>query len=200
MPRPLSHADLSDFRARLCQAAEALFAAHGPEAVTMRQLATALGVSAMTPYTYFKDKDAILAAVRAAAFTRFAARLEAAYTGEAEPVAASNAVGAAYVAFAREEPAAYRLMFDLSQPTEDQYPELAAAGRRARATMTAHVKGLIDAGYLQGDPEMIGHIFWAAQHGAIVLEMAGKLPASVDPERLRVGVLAAVVRGLGMGR
>ena len=45
--------------------AERLFAEHGVEAVTMRQLAAALGVSPMTPYRYFKDKDAILAAVRA---------------------------------------------------------------------------------------------------------------------------------------
>ena len=41
----------------------------------MRQLADDLGCSPMTPYRYFRDKDAILAAVRAAAFDRFAAAL-----------------------------------------------------------------------------------------------------------------------------
>ncbi|MDI1364126.1 MAG: helix-turn-helix domain containing protein, partial [bacterium] len=68
MPRVLSSEDVEDFRRRLCAAAETLFAEHGPDAVTMRQLATAMGVSPMTPYRYFKDKDAILAAVRAEAF------------------------------------------------------------------------------------------------------------------------------------
>lgn len=199
MPRALSHRDVTDFRARLCQAAETLFAAHGPAAVTMRQLATALGVSAMTPYNYFKDKDEILAAVRAAAFTRFAEKLEAAFAATPDPLAASNRVGAAYVDFALSEPAAYRLLFDLSQPTEEQYPALAAAGARARATMTAHVRGLIAAGRLQGDPELIGHIFWAALHGAIVLHMAGKLPASIDPATLRDAVMATIARGLFAG-
>jgi len=53
-----------------------LFAEHGPEAVTMRQLAAELGCSPMTPYRYFRDKDEILAAVRASAFDRFSDALE----------------------------------------------------------------------------------------------------------------------------
>ena len=50
-----------------------------PDAVTIRQLAQAIGVSPMTPYGYFKDKDAILAAVRARAFDRHADALEKAF-------------------------------------------------------------------------------------------------------------------------
>ena len=79
MPRVLSEADVVEFRERLCDAAERLFADKGPEAVTMRQLAAELGVSPMTPYRYFKDKDDILAAVRTIGFDRFAETLEAAY-------------------------------------------------------------------------------------------------------------------------
>ena len=79
MPKPLSTAEIADFRERLCDAAERLFAEHGAEAVTIRQLAAAVGVSSMTPYRYFKDKDAILAAVRARAFDRHAEALEHAY-------------------------------------------------------------------------------------------------------------------------
>ena len=39
MPRPLSDEDLAGFRERLIDVAEKLFAQHGLEAVTMRQLA-----------------------------------------------------------------------------------------------------------------------------------------------------------------
>ena len=55
MPRALSPADVESFRTRLCDVAEKLFAAHGPDGVTLREMADALGVSSMTPYRYFKD-------------------------------------------------------------------------------------------------------------------------------------------------
>jgi AcrR family transcriptional regulator len=176
MPRVLSQADVADFRERLCEAAERLFAEQGPDAVTMRQLAAELGVSPMTPYRYFQDKDDILAAVRTNGFNRFAQALEAARDGAASPRAKGAAVGEAYVSFAFDHPHTYKLMFDLNQPLEGDYPELVEAGKRARATMSAYVKDLVAEGALAGDPEQIGMMFWAAAHGAVVLELAGKLP------------------------
>src|SRR5580693_7392113 len=127
MPRVLSETEVADFRERLCEAASKLFASRGREAFTMRELAAELGVSAMTPYRYFRDKDEILAAVRARAFTRFAVSLE---KGMAIPGTATEkaaAVYEGYIAFAFGEPASYRLMFDLSQPNEQDYPELVEA-------------------------------------------------------------------------
>src|SRR5215813_7999999 len=104
MPRVLSDTDVADFRERLCEAAERLFAEKGPEAVTMRQLAAELGVSPMTPYRYFQDKDDILAAVRANGFNRFADALEAAREKATGARAKGAAVGEAYVNFAFEHP------------------------------------------------------------------------------------------------
>jgi AcrR family transcriptional regulator len=198
MPKPLTDEDIVVFRQRLCRAAQVLFAAQGPDAVTMRQIAGVLGVSPMTPYRYFRDKDEILAAVRASAFTRFAAALEAAHRQPGEALAISRRVADAYIAFALGEPDAYRLMFDLSQPTEDQYPELAAAAARARRTMTAHVEGLIGAGLLRGDATLIGHVLWAALHGTIVLQLAGKLSPAIDPAALRETAMLALARGFGV--
>jgi AcrR family transcriptional regulator len=180
MPRVLSEDDVADFRERLCETAAGLYAEKGPGGVTIRELASALGVSPMTPYRYFRDKDEILAAVRTRAFDRFAAALEKAY---AQPGAAherGRAVGQAYIRFAMEEPSSYRLMFDLSQPGEEAYPDLVRAMTRARATMTAHVFSLQDDGLLQGDPELIGHVFWTMLHGAVSLQLAGKLGPKYD--------------------
>jgi AcrR family transcriptional regulator len=198
MPRALSEAAVTGFRDRLCTAAEVLFAAHGADAVTMRQLAAALGVSPMTPYRYFKDKDEILAAVRAAAFTRFAEKLEAARARGGQPLEVSDRVAEAYTDFALSQPDAYRLMFDLSQPTEQQYPELAAASDRARRTMTAHVQDLIASGIMRGDAEQLGHAFWASLHGIIVLQLAGKLSPGIDPAALRQATLTALAMGFGL--
>jgi AcrR family transcriptional regulator len=176
MPRVLTETDVADFRERLCAAAERLFAEHGLDAVTMRQLAAELGVSPMTPYRYFRDKNDILAAVRANGFNRFAEALEKARDSQTNARARGAAVGEAYINFALEHPHTYKLMFDLNQPDEADYPELVAAGERARATMTAHVKDQIAAGDMAGSPERIGMMFWAATHGALLLELTGKLP------------------------
>lgn len=180
MPKVLTETDVADFRERLCKAAGKLFASRGREGFTMRILASELGVSAMTPYRYFRDKDEILAAVRARAFNRFADKLEEAIAIEGPAAAKARAVGEAYAKFAFGEPESYRLMFDLSQPDEDSYPELVDATRRARATMTDYVRVLVKEGVLEGDPDLMGYVFWAALHGAVVLELAGKLDPRYD--------------------
>ena len=181
MPRILSQSDVADFRERLCVAATRMFDARGPEGFTMRELAAELGVSAMTPYRYFKDKEDILAAVRARAFNRFADALE---TALAQVPHNDEAIYRAYVAFAFGEPAAYKLMFDLTQPDESLYPDLVRANARARATMTEYVRLMIDAGKFAGDAGLIGHVFWAVLHGTIVLKLAGKLTPEYDFHRI----------------
>jgi AcrR family transcriptional regulator len=161
LPRILTQARLEAFRDRLIDAAERLFAERGLEAVTMRELAAAVGVSPMTPYRYFPDKDAILAAVRARAFDQHADALEAAFeAGGTDPATAASAVGRAYVDFALAHPEAYKLMFDVRQPGEEAYPALVAAAARSRATMTRHLEPLAAAGLLKGDTTFIGHMFW----------------------------------------
>src|SRR5262245_23417896 len=170
MPKNLSAADVDAFRARLCAAAQHLFAKHGRDGVSMRQLADALGCSAMTPYRYFRNKDEILAAVRTAAFDRFAAALEAgAVKAGGDLRAQGEAVGETYIRFALKEPEAYRLMFDLSQPHPDRYPELVRASTRARELMSASTKRMVEAGLFRGDPVLLGHVFWATMHGLVVL-------------------------------
>lgn len=196
MPRLLTPSDVADFRERLIAAAERLFAEHGPDGVTMRQLASALGVSPMTPYRYFKDKDAILAAVRASGFARFASALEAATQASTDGVNRTETTGRAYVKFALENPDAYRLMFDFSQPNEADYPELVEASARSRAMLIRHAEGLVKAGEAEGDPVMIAHIIWASLHGELVLQMAGKLSPDVDPSALRREAFQAILRGL----
>jgi AcrR family transcriptional regulator len=180
MPRTLSDQEIADFRDRVCDVGERLFAEHGPDAVTIRQLASELGVSAMTPYRYFKDKDAILAAVRARAFDRFAQAMEDAES-QIDPER-YDYPGEAYVEWALGHPAAYKLMFDVHQPTFVDYPDLLKAMERARATMSA---GMQNEPRLRGqDIPLLAHTFWAAMHGPIMLELAGLLYPPLDARTL----------------
>jgi len=194
MPRVLSQSDVADFRERLCATAARLFADKGVDGMTMRELASALGVSAMTPYRYFRDKEDILAAVRTRAFGRFADAMSNAHQ-------AGKPVAQAYVHFALEHPSEYALMFALNQPDENDYPELVVARTRAKATMTEHIRPLVEQGVLQGDPDLIGHVYWAMLHGAVTLHLAGKLQSQYTPAP-QYGIdriVAEATRALGAG-
>lgn len=172
MPKTLSADDIRQFREAMRRVAENAFATRGAQGVTMRELAKELGCSAMTPYRYFRDKDEILAMVRTAAFERLAAHLEAVGTQTHEP---RVALGEAYVSFALDEPHAYRLMFDLSQP-DSEYPALAAASQRTWRVLDAHFDALVANGELEGDPTLIGYAYWSSLHGFTMLALANQLP------------------------
>jgi AcrR family transcriptional regulator len=177
MPRVLSDTDISDFRDRCRNVAERLCVEQGPEAVTMRQLASHLGVSPMTPYRYFEDKNDILAAVRAENFNRFAEILEAARAGSDGARARAAAIAEAYVTFALENPHAYKLMFDFNQPRPDAYPELAAAARRAQQVLADAVQEAAGNSGSNGDQGELGLTHCAAIHGMVILELSHMLPA-----------------------
>ncbi|SED86208.1 transcriptional regulator, TetR family [Burkholderia sp. WP9] len=202
MPKTLSPDDIQQFREAMRRVAEDAFATRGAEGVTMRELAKELGCSAMTPYRYFRDKDEILAMVRAAAFNRFATRLEAA--AKAAPETDHSLVSEAYVAFALDEPHAYRLMFDLTQ-RDSVYPELAAASQRAWRMLGAHFERLVAAGILEGDPQLIGYAYWASLHGFTMLALANQLPLpqaqqpAVHDTPTREAVFAQIRRMLWRG-
>lgn len=196
MPAPLTSEQINAFRQRLCAVAERQFSERGLKGVSMRSLAEELGCSATSPYRYFENKDAILAAVRAGAFNRLSDGLEAAFTSSSDPWEQSRAVGDAYVRFAFDDPGAYRLIFALTQPDEERYPELATAVSRSRDMMMRYVERLVECGLLVGDPEVLSHIFWAGAHGLIALQMAGKLSTGNPSfETLRHEMNRLITRG-----
>jgi AcrR family transcriptional regulator len=199
MPRPLSDLEITDFREKLADAAEGLVESMGHTDFTIRQLADQMKVSAMTPYRYFKDKDDIIAALRTRAFHRFADTLEKAYATPGSATDKAGAAGAAYIRFALEDPTSYRLMFELSQP-DAQYPELKQAADRARKTLTRHVGPLIDSGFAQGDPEVIGHVYWAMLHGVLMLQLAGKIDPDCDMEKILEAGFGALAVGFAPKR
>lgn len=195
MRRALTENEVDAFRQRLCAAAERAFVERGVDGVTLRGIARALGVSAMTPYRYFRNKEEILASVRAAAFDRFSDRLEAAHRTLGAANRRGRAVGEAYLRFALEEPDAYRLIFDLSQPDEDAYPDLVRAHARASRTMTAYMEDLVAEGRLSGDPKKLGLIYFAAVHGLVNLYMAGKLGDETILRETHAAMMRTLTRG-----
>ncbi len=189
MPRVITQTFVADFRTRLCDVAVELYAETGRDGFNMRELAKRLRVSPMTAYRYFRDKEEILAALRARSFARFAAKLEGALAASS-PRHRSAALTHAYGEFVRQEEACYRLMFDLFQPSVPGVPELAVEQRRARAAISEYARLMVRDGLFEGEPDLIGEVFWSALHGVAALHLTSK-------QALFDQVLNETVRALG---
>lgn len=199
MPRTLTTTEVDDFRDRLREAATRIFAEKGFEAFTMRKLAAELSVSPMTPYRYFENKEEILAAVRTHAFERFSDVMEAGFASPGDATERASGAGNAYVRFALDNPQSYQLMFGITQNSAP-YPDLTHAIERARTAMTRHIYPLIEAGVLAGDANLIGHVYWASLHGALMLHFAGSLTSDCDVDRLLDASLTAITAGFSAAR
>lgn len=191
MPKALSEQETEAFRARLCEAAAKIYVEEGPAAVTMRRLAGELGVGTMTPYRYFDNKEEIITAVRTRGLNRFSEALERALDSPGDGRTRSRAVRDAYIAFARENTATYRLMFEYPETRRDD-PAYRQAHDRMWGTIAAHVNVMIAEGTVAADAAILGHQIWAALHGAVMLEIAGMLPEGYDAASLHTRTVSAV--------
>jgi AcrR family transcriptional regulator len=167
--------EVGAFRGKAVAAATRLFAERGYRGVTLRSLAKELGVSPMTPYRYFENKEELFAMVRTEAFRRFADAQRDAVAGIEDPEDALRVLGRAYVSFALDEPDAYHIMFELLQAPAGTYPELEAEQARAFSYLHEAVQASVDAGILEGESLRRAHYLWAQLHGLVSLHLAGKL-------------------------
>jgi AcrR family transcriptional regulator len=192
-----------NLREALIQAALDLIAQRGPAGFTFAEAARTAGVSPAAPYRHFRDRDALMADVALRGYERFATRLSAAWNeGRPDPMAAFEAVGKAYLEFARAEPAYYSAMFESGLPG-DISPELKAAGDRAFGVLRQASEAVI-ATLPPGNRApalMVSLHIWSLAHGIASLFARGdaarrKLPMKPE-ELLEAGVLI-YLRGLGV--
>lgn len=196
-PKPLSDAEIQAFRDALCRIATLRFAEAGFAGVTLRGLAAELGVSPMTPYRYFQNKEEIWQAVRTDAFRRFGMSIEHAARGVACPLARIKAIGRAYLRFARDEPHAYRIMFQLDppDPDEDWDPLQEEELRRGWLVLHGAMEQGVRAGLLRGDPGTLAHLAWIPMHGLATLHLADRLRLGNTIEDLVEPVLESFFHG-----
>jgi AcrR family transcriptional regulator len=173
----MSVAEVQAFRGELCAAATRRFAEAGYAGVTLRALAAELGVSPMTPYRYFRNKDEIFQTVRTGAFRRFGLAIEEAACGLPCPVERIRASGRAYLRFAGREPHAYRIMFQLDPPAPDADHDPLQRQELRRGWQVLHdaMADAVARDILRGDPTVLAHLAWIPLHGLVTLHLAGKL-------------------------
>ena len=162
-------------RAEIVDAAEALYAEVGWDAVTMDQVARRARLSRALVYVYFRDKSDLHLALVERALDTLRERFEAARAGKARGIDEVEAIGWAYQAFARELPHYFDACarFEARHGSDGVQPNEAAcmaAGHRVHEAIVASLNRGVADGSIRadiGDPYVTSLALWAFSHGVV---------------------------------
>jgi AcrR family transcriptional regulator len=156
----------------------------GETALSLRAVARCAGVSPAAPYRHYADREAPVSAVATVGYRELAERLAAAHPSPATPEELAGAA-IAYVQFALDRPALFRIMF--GEPCEGDNDEREAA----TAAVSHYVRAIVERTFPQADAEALATAIWALVHGLAFLHLDGKLDAS-SPTVVAERVTAAI--------
>jgi AcrR family transcriptional regulator len=177
-----------DLRAALVLAAMELLEESGETALSLRAVARRAGVSPAAPYRHYADREALVSAVAALGYRELAERLAAAHPSPSTPEQLAS-VAIAYVQFALERPALFRIMF--GEPCDRDNDERVAA----TAAVSQYVRAIVERTFPQADAEALATAIWALVHGLALLHLDGKLDArspSVVADRVTAAIEAVM--------
>lgn len=199
-PRSYHHGNLKEV---LLEAARKLIEQYGPAGFSLTEAARLAGVSPAAPYRHFRDREALLAEVARSGFERFAARLDMAWNnGVPTPLSAFDALGRAYLAFAREEPASYAVMFESGVMQHAGSESLPAAERAFDVLQKAAAALCRQLPEAQRPPiKLMSLHIWGIAHGVATLFTQGSLQARkvpMNPEEILESAMLIYLKGLGI--
>jgi AcrR family transcriptional regulator len=187
-PKPPGRYHHGELRRALLETALAVIERDGVSALSLRDLARRLGVSHAAPAHHFPDRTALLVEIAREGYERFGAALAAAAAAAPDDDARLAAVGRAYIAFALDHPATFRVMFgseiaELGAPP----PALVEASRRSYEILLRGVEAALDRLPPGRRPpaEAVAFAAWSGVHGAAMLWLDGPLRCGLPEAEAR---------------
>jgi len=207
---PYHHGQL---RQALLDAALQLLTQRGIDHLTLREVARQAGVSHAAPYHHFADKSALIEAVVVESFHAFATALRESATPSGSALDNLIALGKAYVRFAEEHSASFRLMYrpELRQPSLSEGQEhsgmssvIDKAALEAYHVLAERIRACQEAGFIPvGSLTPFTLTAWSTVHGVAVLLLDGSLgsflqegQSRVEADRLTERVIRTLLHGL----
>jgi AcrR family transcriptional regulator len=191
-----------DLRRALVEAALALIEAKGPQGFTISEAAKEAGVTPAAVYRHFAGREDLIAEIARQGYEIFADLMEHAYAGgQPSALAAFEATGRAYLAFARKFPGHYVAMFE-SGISPNASPDLALAANRASRVLERAAEKLsehLPPGRRPPATMFSAHV-WALSHGVVELFARGApgRKSPFPPEDLLEAGIGIYLRGLGL--
>ena len=191
-----------NLRQALVEAALQLIEVRGPTGFTLSEAAKQAGVTPAAVYRHFEGREDLIAEAARQGYEIFADVIDYAYQkGQPSALAAFEATGRAYLAFARKYPGHYIAMFE-SGISVNRTPELAAESRRAWEVLERAAHDLSQHIPPEKRPpaSMFSAHIWALSHGVVEL-FARNSPgrqSPFPPEDLLESGIGIYLRGLGL--
>lgn len=185
---------------RIASAARKLLDSEGAEAVTMRRVAEAVGITPMAIYRHYPDRAALLNALADHGFDELVAAVGAKRL-PTELVARLIAILNVHLDYALAHPRLFELMFLNPRPGARKFPRDFKAGLSPTANITvALLKEAMDCGQLRrDDPWEIMFEMGALTEGLIMLYLGGRFEGGAA--KFRAFVRRSIRRYLhGLGR
>ena len=182
-------------RADILAAAEQLLIKTGDqEAVSIRAIADAAGVTPPSIYLHFADKTELIFAVCARHFAALDEAIEHAAAGATDPMDELRLRGLAYVRFGLEHPEEYRILF-MSKPSAT--PEAWTADAMLENAAFSHHVEAVQRAFPDSDDAYLAAIgLWATVHGVVSLLIAQPDFPWPDLETLVDHLLRTQARGI----
>jgi AcrR family transcriptional regulator len=176
-----------DLRRALLEQAVRSIQLHGVDELTLRGVGRDLGVSRTALYRHFADKAALVEAVAAQGFRTLRERLNDAWTQGGEGRGGFDAMAAAYVRFALDQPSHYRVMFGGALDADTCDPDLTVEGAAAFQALVDAITWQQREGILRDDdPWQLANYVWAIVHGISMLALDGRLRSNTTRSTRRV--------------
>ncbi|SDH99144.1 TetR/AcrR family transcriptional regulator [Lutimaribacter saemankumensis] len=191
-----------NLRQALVDSALELIEEKGPTGFTLSEAAKRAGVTPAAVYRHFEGREDLIAEAARQGYEIFADLMDYAYKGgQPSALAAFEATGRAYLAFARKYPGHYIAMFE-SGISVNRTPELAAVARRAWDVLERAAGDLSQHIPKEKRPPaaMFSAHIWALSHGVVEL-FARNSPGRASPfppEELLESAIGVYLRGLGL--
>lgn len=164
----------------LVAAARHLLATEGADALTVRRIASAAGMSTMNVYSRFGGKDGVIDELYADGYRRLLAEVDAVPSTDDVP-ADLRRIAATYRSWALEHPRSYGVMFRSTVPSFSPSPESIAVARSGLVRLVERIEAGQRAGQIvDREPHEVAAWLWATCHGMISLELDGVGSERVD--------------------
>jgi len=167
--RRKAHYHHGELREALISATRQLVEERGAENFTLADACRVAGVTTAAPYRHFRSKQQILAEIASRGFEELQAKAKAAVAAKGEgTLDAIVAMGQAYVAFAVEQTAVFRLMFG-QEPSLKKAEPVLGTGHACFAHLIDQVALYCKRSKIRGDAQELALRLWTFVHGAASL-------------------------------